>query len=53
MHLISYVALVEDQPMTTIERRAQRDIVPTGEVRAAVAWRFTSSAEPQTRLFWG
>jgi len=23
-----------------------------GEVRAAISWRFTSSAEPQTRLFW-
>ena len=48
----SPVAHVEDQPMTTIERRGQRDIVPTGEVRAAISWRFTSSAEPQTRLFW-
>jgi hypothetical protein len=41
-----------DQPMTTIERRGQRNIVPTGEARAAIAWRLTSSAEPQTRLFW-
>ena len=38
--------------MTTIQRRGQRDIVPIGEVRAAPDWRFTSSAEPQTRLFW-
>ena len=43
----------EDQPMTTIERRGPRDIVPTDEVRPALAWRFTSSAEPQMRLFWG
>ena len=28
----------------------QPDIEPTGEVRAAIAPRFTSSAEPQTRL---
>jgi hypothetical protein len=38
--------------MMTIERRDPRDIVPTGEARAAIAWRFTTSAEPQTRLFW-
>jgi hypothetical protein len=38
--------------MTTIERRPRRDIVPNAEVRAAIAWPFTSSAEPQTRLFW-
>jgi len=37
--------------MTTIQRRGQRDIVPIGEVRAAIAGRFTPSAEPQTRLF--
>ena len=30
----------------------QPDIEPTGEVRAAIAPRFTSSAEPQTRLLW-
>jgi hypothetical protein len=48
----SHVARVEDQPMTTIEQRGQRDIVPTCEVRAAISWRFMSSAEPQTRLFW-
>jgi len=37
---------------TTIEPEPQADIVPTGEVRAAISSRFTSSAEPQTRLFW-
>ena len=38
--------------MTTIERRGPRDIVPTDEVRPALARRFASAAEPQTRLFW-
>jgi hypothetical protein len=38
--------------MTTIERGPQRDIVSTGDLRAAIAWRSLSSAEPQTRLFW-
>jgi hypothetical protein len=38
--------------MTTIDRVAQRDIVPNGEVRTAPDWRFTPSLEPQTRLFW-
>ena len=38
---------------TTIEQEPQPDIVPTGEVRAAISPRFTSSTEPQTRLFWG
>ena len=38
---------------TTIEPEPQADIVPTGEVRAAISSRFTSSTEPQTRLFWG
>ena len=37
--------------MTTIERKPPRDIVPNGEARAAIAWRFMSAAEPQTRLF--
>jgi hypothetical protein len=45
-------ARMEDQSMTTMEPRGRRDIVPTGEVRAAITGRFTSSAEPQTRLFW-
>jgi hypothetical protein len=30
----------------------QPAIEPTGEVRAAIAPRVMSSAEPQTRLFW-
>ena len=38
---------------TTIEPEPQADIVPAGEVRAALSPRFTSSTEPQTRLFWG
>jgi hypothetical protein len=38
--------------MTTIDRGPRRDIVPNGEVRAATSMQFTSSAEPQTRLFW-
>lgn len=38
--------------MTTIKRGPRRDIVPNGEVCAAIAWPFTPSAEPQTRLFW-
>jgi hypothetical protein len=38
--------------MTTIDREPQRDSLPNGEVRAAPDWRFTSAAEPQTRLFW-
>ena len=44
---------VEDQPMTTIWRARHTDIVPNVEVRSAIASRCTSSAEPQTRLFWG
>ena len=39
-------------PMTTIDREPRRDIVPNGDVRAAIALRFTAPAEPQTRLFW-
>jgi hypothetical protein len=42
-----------DQPTTTIWRGPRPDIVPKGEVRATISSRFTSSAEPQTRLFWG
>ena len=38
--------------MMTIERERRRDIVPNGEVRAAIIERSLSSAEPQTRLFW-
>jgi hypothetical protein len=38
--------------MTTIDRGPRRDIVSNGEVRAAITWRSTSPAEPQTRLFW-
>lgn len=37
---------------TTIEREPQPDIVPTGEIRAAISPQFTSSPGPQTRLFW-
>ena len=37
----------------TIERDQQADIEPTAQVRAAISPPFTSSAEPQTRLFWG
>jgi hypothetical protein len=43
---------VEDQPMTTITRGPRRDIVLNDEVCAVTEWQFTSSAEPQTRLFW-
>ena len=39
--------------MTTIERGPRRDIVPDGEVRAAITSGFMPSVEPQTRLFWG
>jgi hypothetical protein len=39
--------------MTTIERLGNRDIIPTGEVRAAIGWPVPSSDSPQTRLFWG
>jgi hypothetical protein len=42
----------EAELMTTIERRLCQDIVLNGDVRLAIAWAFTSSAEPQTRLFW-
>jgi hypothetical protein len=31
---------------------SNRPVVPTAEVRAALSLRFTSSADPQTRLFW-
>jgi len=37
--------------MMTIERRGPRDIVPMDEVRGAISWRFTSSAEPQRAYF--
>ena len=47
-----FVRRVEDQPMMTIQRRARRDMVPTDEVCTAFAGPSTSSAEPQTRLFW-
>jgi len=43
---------VEDQATTRIWRARQPDIVPKVEIRSAIASRFTSSAEPQTRLFW-
>ena len=42
-----------EPPMTTIDREPRRDIVPNGEVRAAITSEFASPAEPQTRLFWG
>jgi hypothetical protein len=42
-----------DQPTTTIWWGPRTDIVPKGEVRAVISWQFMSSAEPQTRLFWG
>ena len=38
--------------MTDNLTRPQPDIVPTEEVRAEISPRFTSSTEPQTRLFW-
>jgi hypothetical protein len=31
---------------------AQPDIVPKDKVRAAISSQLTSSAEPQTRVFW-
>ena len=37
--------------MMTIERRGPRDIVPMDEVRGAISYRFTSSAEPQRAYF--
>ena len=36
----------------TIWRERQPDIVPKAEFCAAISPHFTSSAEPQTRLFW-
>ena len=45
-------ALWRDQPTDDNLAEAAPDIVPEGEVRAAIALRFTSSTEPQTRLFW-
>jgi hypothetical protein len=38
--------------MPTIERGPPLDIVLNGEVCAAISMRFSSSAEPPTRLFW-
>lgn len=38
--------------MMTIKRRLRRDIVPNGDLCAALDRRFSSSAEPRTRLFW-
>ena len=46
------ISVVEEQPMTTINRGPRRDIVPNGEVCAAITQGSSSSAEPQTRLFW-
>jgi hypothetical protein len=39
--------------MMTIDRGRRRDLAPNGEVRATITERSLSSAEPQTRLFWG
>lgn len=47
------LSVLEDQPMDDNRAGPQPDIEPTGEVRAAISLRFTSPAEPQTRLFWG
>ena len=40
---------MEDQPMMTIERGPRRDIVPNGEVCAAITSGPLSLAGPQTR----
>ena len=42
----------EEPPMTTIKQEPRRDIVPNGKVCAAITQGSSSSAEPQTRLFW-
>ena len=44
----------QEEPLTN-ENRPEPPPHPaaTGEVRAAIASRFTSATEPQTRLFWG
>jgi hypothetical protein len=42
----------EDESMDDNRDRRNRTLVPTAEVRAALSLRFTSSADPQTRLFW-
>jgi hypothetical protein len=52
MHQTLYHASWRISRLMTIEREPQPDVVPTGEVRAAISLRFTSSTEPQTRLFW-
>lgn len=52
MHQTIYHASWRISRQTTIEPEPQPDIVPTGEVRAAISPRFTSSTAPQTRLFW-
>ena len=43
---------VEDEPMDDNRDRRNRPLVPTAKVRAAPSLRFTSSADPQTRLYW-
>jgi hypothetical protein len=43
---------VEEEPMDDNRDRSKRPLVPTAEVRAAPSLPFTSSADPQTRLFW-
>lgn len=42
----------KDEPMADNRDTSNRTFVPTAEVRAARSLRFTSSADPQTRLFW-
>jgi hypothetical protein len=44
---------VKDQSMGDNRARRNRPRVPTVEVRATRSLRFTSPADPQTRLFWG
>jgi hypothetical protein len=44
-------ALWRDQPTTTIWAEAVTGTLSRGEVRAAISRRFTSSAEPNARIF--
>ena len=43
---------VDEESMDDNPDSSNRTFVPTAEVRAALSLRFTSSADPQTRLFW-
>jgi hypothetical protein len=52
MHHMFVSRAEEDEPMDDNRHTSNRPLVPIGEIRATLSLRFTSSADPQTRLFW-